>query len=264
MRLVMYGFAVALLIIGSALTTDAAKVEDKGLILYFSFDEANGGTLEDGTGGGNDGEIVDGAKIVKDEVVHGKGSMLFAKPGDSVQVDSFKELADYGDNSYLFWLNFTDPNSGGWDQIIAKKAPGSDRSPGIWTCNRVPLYIHYRFNPGNAGTHCAGPDGEDDTFDENKWYHIAGVKEDAELKFYVDGKEVVKIAVPKDHAQGDEKLYIGKTGYNAAKFYIDDLYVYDRAVSAKEVTDIMDGGLLPVEPEDKVATTWGQLKNRRD
>ncbi|MDE0324087.1 MAG: hypothetical protein OXN27_09220 [Candidatus Poribacteria bacterium] len=264
MRLVMYGFAVALLIIGSALTTDAAKVEDKGLILYFSFDEANGGTLEDGTGGGNDGEIVDGAKIVKDEVVHGKGSMLFAKPGDSVQVDSFKELADYGDNSYLFWLNFTDPNSGGWDQIIAKKAPGSDRSPGIWTCNRVPLYIHYRFNPGNAGTHCAGPDGEDDTFDENKWYHIAGVKEDAELKFYVDGKEVVKIAVPKDHAQGDEKLYIGKTGYNAAKFYIDDLYVYDRAVSAKEVTDIMDGGLLPVEPEDKVATTWGQLKKRRD
>ena len=264
MRLVMYVLAVALLIIGSALTTDAAKVEDKGLILYFSFDEAKGGNLEDGTGGGNDGEIVDGAKIVKDEVKHGKGSMLFAKPGDSVQVDSFKELADYGDNSYLFWLNFTDPNSGGWDQIIAKKAPGSDRSPGIWTCNRVPLHIHYRFNPGNAGTHCAGPDGENDTFDTGKWYHIAGVKEDAELKFYVDGKEVVKIAVPKDHAQGDEKLYIGKTGYNAAKFYIDDLYVYDRAVSAKEVTDIMEGGLLPVEPEGKVATTWGQLKNRRD
>ena len=81
MRLGMYVLAVALLIIGSALTTDAAKVEDKGLILYFSFDEAKGGTLEDGTGGGNDGEIVDGAKIVKDEVVHGKGSMLFAKPG---------------------------------------------------------------------------------------------------------------------------------------------------------------------------------------
>ena len=78
MRLVMYVLAVALLIIGSALSTDAAKVEDKGLILYFSFDEAKGGTLEDETGGGNDGEIVDGAKIVKDEVVHGKGSMLSA------------------------------------------------------------------------------------------------------------------------------------------------------------------------------------------
>ena len=263
MRLVMYVLAVVLLIIGSALTTDARNVQDKGLILYFSFDSEKGGKLIDETGGGNDGEIVDGAKIDKNKGVY-KGAMLFAKGADSVQVDSFKELADYTDNSYLFWLNFTDPNSGGWDQIIAKKAPGSDRSPGIWTCNRVPLHIHYRFNPGNAGTHCAGPDGENDTFDENKWYHIAGVKEDAELKFYVDGEEVVKIAVPKDHAQGDEKLYIGKTGYNAAKFWIDDLYVYDRALSAKEVVNVMEGGLLPVEPQDKLSTTWGQLKRNRD
>lgn len=263
MRLSMYLLAVALLILGSTFTTQA-KVQDDGLILYFSFDAAKGGTLEDETGGGNNGEIVDGAKIVTNEVVHGKGSMLFAKPGDSVTVDSFKELEDYTDNSYLFWLNFTDPNSGGWDQIIAKKAPSSDRSPGIWTCNRVPLHIHYRFNPGNAGTHCAGPDGENDTFDTGKWYHIAGVKEDAELKFYVDGKEVVKIAVPKEHAQGAEKLYIGRTGYNAAKFYIDDLYVYDRAVDADEVEEIMDGKLLPVEPADKLTTTWGQMKTRRD
>ena len=137
MRSMVYLFAVALLMMGSALSTDAANVQDKGLILYFSFDEAKGGTLVDGTGGGNDAEIVDGAKIVKNEGVYG-GSMLFAKGADSVTVDSFKELEDYTDNSYLFWLNFTDPNSGGWDQIIAKKAPGSDRSPGIWTCNRVP------------------------------------------------------------------------------------------------------------------------------
>ena len=263
MRLVMYVLAVALLIIGSALATHA-EVADKGLILYFSFDDAKGGKLVDETGGGNDAEIVDGAKIVKDEVVHGKGAMLFAKAGDGVTVDSFKELEDYTDNSYLFWLNFTDPNSGGWDQIIAKKAPGSDRSPGIWTCNRVPLHIHYRFNPGNAGSHCVGPKGEGDTFDENKWYHIAGIKEGTDFLFYIDGKEVDKQTVPKDHAQGEEKLYIGKTGYAAAKFYIDDLYIYDRALSEKEVVNVMDGGLLPVEPHDKLASTWGQLKKNRD
>jgi len=257
----MYVLAAAL-IVGSTLSTYAA-VEDDGLILYFSFDEAKGGTLVDETGGGNDAEIVDGAKIVKNEGVYG-GSMLFAKGADSVTVDSFKELEDYTDNSFLFWLNFTDPNSGGWDQIIAKKAPGSDRSPGIWTCNRVPLHIHYRFNPGNAGSHCVGPDGEGDTFDENKWYHIAGIKEGTDFLFYIDGKVVDEQTVPKDHVQGAEKLYIGRTNYNAAKFYIDDLYVYDRALDADEVTSVMDGKLLPVEPEDKLSTTWGQLKARRD
>ena len=264
MRLVMSVLVVTLLMVGSTLTTDAA-VRDDGLILYFSFDEAKGGTIEDETGGGNDGDLVKGAKIATDEVVHGKGSILFEEGTDSVTVDSFKELEDYQDNSYLFWVNFTKANSGGWDQIVAKHAPGSDRSPGIWTCNRVPLHIHYRFNIGNQGTDCAGPDGENDPFEIGEWYHIAGVKKDAKLAFYVNGKKVAEPGVPKDHAQGDAPLYIGKSpSYNSAKFYLDDLYVYDRALDAGEVEDVMDGKLLPVEPEDKLATTWAQMKIRRD
>ena len=263
MRLVMYVLAVALLMVGSAFTTHA-KVQDDGLILYFSFDSEKGGTIKDETGGGNDGDLVKGAKIVTDEVVHGKGSILFEAGTDSVTVDSFKELEDYQDNSYLFWLNFTKPNSGGWDQIIAKKAPGSDRSPGIWTCNRVPLHIHYRFNPGNAGPHCVGPKGEGSTFETGDWHHIAGVKEGAKFLFYVDGEVVDEQAVPKEHTQGAEKLYIGQTGYQAAKFYLDDLYIYERALDADEIEDVMDGKLLPVEPEDKLATTWAQMKTRRD
>ncbi len=263
MRLMLYLFAVSLLMVGSALTTHAV-VQDDGLILYFSFDDAKNGTIMDETGGGNDG-VVDGAEIATDEVVYGKGSLLCDDGNDSVSVDTFKELEEYTDNSYLFWLNFTDVNSGAWNQIIAKKAPGSDRSPGIWTCNRASLHIHYRFNPGNQGTLCAGPEGEDDEFAVGDWHHIAGVKEGDQLKFYVDGEVVVEQSVPASHAQGAEKLYIGKTGYNAALFYIDDLYVYDRALSADEVENIMEGGLLtPVEPQDKLATTWGHLKTRRD
>lgn len=262
MRLIMYSLAVALLIVGSALTTHAA-VQDEGLILYFSFDEANGNTVVDGTGGGNDG-VIDGAEIVSDEVVHGKGSILFDDGNDSVTVESFAALENYTDNSYLFWLNFGALNSGAWNQIIAKKAPGSDRSPGIWTCNRVSLHIHYRFNPGNAGSHCVGPEGEGDEFAAGDWHHIAGIKEGTGFKFYIDGEVVDEQTVPAAHAQGEEKLYIGKTGYNAALFYIDELFVYDRALSGGEVIDVMEGLLTPVEPQDKLTTTWGHLKTGRD
>ena len=262
MRLIMYSLAVALLIVGSALTTHAV-VQDEGLILYFSFDEANGNTVTDGTGGGNDG-VIDGAEIVTDEVVHGKGSILFDDGNDSVTVESFAALENYTDNSYLFWLNFGALNSGAWNQIIAKKAPGSDRSPGIWTCNRVSLHIHYRFNPGNAGSHCVGPDGEGDEFAAGDWHHIAGIKEGTGFKFYIDGEVVDEQTVPAAHAQGAEKLYIGKTGYNAALFYIDELFVYDRALSGGEVIDVMEGLLTPVEPKDKLTTTWGHLKTGRD
>ena len=262
MRLIMYLLAVALLIVGSALTTHAV-VQDEGLILYFSFDEADGDMVKDGTGGGNDG-VIDGAEIVSDEVVHGKGSIFFDDGNDSVTVESFAALENYTDNSYLFWLNFAALNSGAWNQIIAKKAPGSDRSPGIWTCNRVSLHIHYRFNPGNAGSLCVGPEGEGDEFAAGDWHHIAGIKEGTDFKFYIDGEVVDEQTVPAAHAQGEEKLYIGKTGYNAALFYIDELFVYDRALSGGEVIDVMEGLLTPVEPKDKLTTTWGHLKTGRD
>ena len=262
MRLMLYLLAVALLMVGSALTTHAA-IEDEGLILYFGFDEAEGNTVKDGTGGGNDG-VIDGAEIVGDEVVHGKGSIFFDDGNDSVTVDSFAALENYTDNSYLFWLNFADLNSGAWNQIIAKKAPGSDRSPGIWTCNRVSLHIHYRFNPGNKGSLCVGPEGEGDEFGAGDWHHIAGIKEGDQFKFYIDGEVVDEQSVPEDHAQGEEKLYIGKTGYASALFYIDELFVYDRALSGGEVIDVMEGLLTPVEPKDKLTTTWGHLKTHRD
>ena len=262
MRLMMYLFAVALLMMSSALTTHAV-IEDEGLILYFSFDEAQGNTVIDGTGGGNDG-VINGAEIVNDEVVHGKGSVLFDDGDDSVEVESFAALEQYTDNSYLFWLNFAALNSGAWNQIIAKKAPGSDRSPGIWTCNRVSLHIHYRFNPGNAGSLCVGPDGEGDEFAAGDWHHIAGIKEGTNFKFYIDGEVVDEQTVPAAHTQGTEKLYIGKTGYASALFYIDELFVYDRALSGGEVIDVMDGLLTPVEPKDKLTTTWGHLKTGRD
>ncbi|MYH81290.1 LamG domain-containing protein [Candidatus Poribacteria bacterium] len=262
MRLIMYLLAVALLIAGSAMTTHAV-VQDDGLILYFSFDAEEDGFVIDETGGGNDG-IINGAEIATDEVVHGKGSLLCDANADGVTVDSFQALEQYTDNSYIFWLNFIVANSGGWDQIIAKKAPGSDRSPGIWTCNRVTLHIHYRFNPGNAGSLCVGPEGEGDEFGIGDWHHIAGVKEGDQFKFYIDGEVVDEQTVPAAHAQGTEKLYIGQTGYNSAKFYMDELFIYDRAVSAAEVTNIMEGNLTPVEPKDKLTTTWGQLKTNRD
>ncbi len=262
MRLIMYLFTVALLILGSAMITHA-QIQDEGLILYFSFDEASGNTVTDGTGGGNDG-LITGAEIATDEVVHGEGSLFCDENGDSVTVESFPALENYQDNSYLFWLNFTVPGSGGWDQIIAKKAPGSDRSPGIWTCNRTTLHIHYRFNPGNAGSLCVGPEGEGDEFATGDWHHIAGIKEGTNFKFYIDGEVVDEQTVPASHLQGTEKLYIGQTNYNSAKFYLDELFVYDRALSSDEVSDIMEGVLTPVEPKDKLSTTWGQLKTRRD
>jgi len=243
-----------------------AGIQD-GLILYFDFDEAQGDTVKDMTGNGHDGTLKEGAEITAGKI--GKGALQIEGGNETMEVDTFAELEIYQDNTYLFWISFTDPASGGWDQIVAKGAPGSDRSPGIWVTPEG-LSIHYRYNPGNLGPWGVNPESGDGRngntfFDMNKWYHIAGVKVGAELIAYVDGGEVAKEAVPVEHAQGEGMLFVGKSqtyGGPGAKFIIDELAVYDRPLDPDEILTVMDGGLAtPVEPGGKLASTWGDVKS---
>ena len=264
MRLSMVLIALSLFLLAIILPSPAQNVKDKGLILYFSFDKENGGKIKDQTGGGNDGDLNKG-EINTKESVYGKGALEMKDPQSSLEVESFKELEDYQDNSYLFWLYFIEGTNGAWSQIIAKKAPGSDRSPGIWICPDT-LNIHWRFNPGNTGCDRCGPDGEGSLFKLKKWYHVAGVKKGTDLFYYVDGKEVAKkTGQPKDHTQGEEKLYIGRSGpvnYRSATFIIDDLYVYNRALKEKEVNGVKEGKLLAVAPQDKLTALWAHIKRK--
>ncbi len=95
------------------------------------------------------------------------------------------------------------------------------------------------------------------------WYHIAGVKEGGQFIGYTDGKETAKEAVPKEHTQGPYSLFVGNSpayGGPAAKFIMDELVFYNRAIDPKEIDEIMDGGFLSVDTNSKVASTWGNIK----
>ena len=264
MRFIKCLCVLTLIFAWSGLSSQADAAAE-GLILYFGFDSENGGKVKDGTGGGNDGELTAGAAITKQEKVHGTGSLEIIDQNASFQVESFKELAEYQDNSYVFWVYFIQGTNGAWSQIIAKPSPGEDRSPGIWVRPNE-LGIHYRFNPGNKGAGYVGPGGNNTQFEREKWYHIAGVREGTKLTFYVDGASTAEYNdIPANINQGADKLYVGKSPrYRAATFHLDDLYIFNRALSADEVKEVKDGQLLPVEPQDKLATTWGQLKTRRN
>ena len=132
---------------------------DDGLILHFTFDDVSGDTVKASSGGGHDGALEAGATVVKDEVKHGTGALRIDGGNQAMNVESFTELEEYQENTLLFWINFTAPASGGWDQVIAKPAPGSDRSPGLWVTPEG-LSIHYRYNPGNLGPWGITPTGK--------------------------------------------------------------------------------------------------------
>ena len=249
---------ISTLAIAFLLVMPAQSSLDKGLLVYFDFDKSEGKTLKN-RANKNDGQMNDKVKLTPKGKY--KGGLDCTDPDSSVIVESFPELEKYNDNTYMFWINFTKGTNGKWSQIVAKKAPGSDRSPGIWICPDT-LNLHWRFNPDNKGTDRCGPTGEGSKFDLNKWYHTAGVKRGSELKLYIDGKEVTKATgIPSPPKQGEEKLYIGKTGYRSATFLLDDLAVYDRALTEAEVNDAKNGKLsTAVELHGKLAVTWGDIR----
>jgi hypothetical protein len=110
-----------------------------------------------------------------------------------------------------------------------------------------------------------GPNGENSDFPLNVWHHIAGVKKGNNLTVYINGVVKGNVGVPANHAQGVEKLYVGKSpSYRAATFIIDDLGIYNRALDEKEVKKDMEGGVLPrdVDIKDKLTTTWANIKQK--
>jgi hypothetical protein len=103
--LITVSFAIMLLVM-MALSASAAL--DPEMILYFAFDEQlDGKKVADLTGGGNDGKLKLGAKITNEpaEVYKGAGALkIFNNISAQFLVESFKEMDNYRENTYTFWL----------------------------------------------------------------------------------------------------------------------------------------------------------------
>lgn len=256
-------FYLVLAILFAVSTSLYAQAGSDGLILYFSFDKAIGDQVPDLSAGSHNGVLKGGAKITT-TAKYGGGALEITPQDAAMEVASFKELSEYQDNTYLFWIYFLAGSNGAWSQVIAKlvTSPASDRAPGIWI-NPDAIGLHYRYNPGNMGFGKIAVGGEGKAFEQKVWYHIAGVKKGAELFFYVNKKEEGKVAVPAKHDQGAGNLYVGKSpSYRAATFIIDDLAIYNRALTAAEITAASDKGYTAVEAKGKLSTLWGDIKTR--
>ena len=87
------------------------------------------------------------------------------------------------------------------------------------------------------------------------------------MKIYVDGEFAVED--PKKFnltGTNDQDLRIGcskdRPQYTFENGMIDDAAIWSRALHEDEISQAMGGELLTVTPKNKVATTWGNIKER--
>ena len=263
-------YLVCLLLIGALCTLTAeiqdvsAQVLDPDLVLYFDYEDFDGDTVLEKSGRGYDGAI-NGSVTQSNDGKFGKAALFAA--GSFLDLDGpnvkSEDIPTEG-MSILAWLNVesvTDmaifnARAGDNTWLVHPEARGGgnyrwlNRSPGGTTIFDI-----------KAGVNKA-----------NEWMHYAGTfsRADALAVLYINGEKVgeeaARVGTP-IVGDWDSGARVGVNIDDNRPFtgLMDELNVWKRGLSEKEVNDIMNNGLGPlltaVEARDKLATTWGRLKS---
>lgn len=168
----------------------------------------------------------------------------------ALSVDTFTIMA---------WINvpgFT----GTWQTIVTLNTDGPIRNYGLFI-NEGSGLIHYSFTSNKAWQSFNAKTNVVD----GKWHHIAATYDRSKFICYVDGK--VDGETPINNLKPDTAVNVPVTigswvGGGWLKGSVDEVALYDNALTSAQIADIMNKGLstTAVNIEHKLATCWGTLK----
>lgn len=259
--------ALALLQLSSSM---AAQV-DESLALYLSFDEGSGKEAKDISKYNNNGEFKGEPKWVDGKF--GK-ALWFDGVDDHVQVPDSESLRVHEAVTVMAWINAERHGFPGtnYQGVVAKGNP--PRSYSLYT--HVPSEGLHFSTSAAAPTPYYGSVTSGKKVALNEWVHVAVVAETAKNggshKYYINGEPAGEKPFPELTAlPGDSDtapVLIGRTPEGSRFFLgaIDEVRIWNRALSEDEIKAQMDRGsegVISVQPQNKLTTMWGQIKNVR-
>ena len=242
----------------------SAQILDPDLVLYFDYENFDGNTVLEKSGRGYDGEI-NGDVTQADDGKFGKAAHFAANSfldldGPNVKAE---DIPTEG-MSLLAWINVESVSDmalfnaratdGTWLVHPEARGDGNFR----WL-NRGP-------NPGRTIFDIRAGKNE-----ANKWQHYAGTFSYADelAVLYINGEKVGEEKSRLDTLIADNWGQGARVGFNIDDKrpftgLMDEFNLWKRGLSEQEVLDIMTNGiaatLTAVDPQGKLATTWGKLK----
>lgn len=229
----------------------ALDIKDEELLLYLPFNEGNGDTAEDLSPHGNDGKL------------NGDADWVDGKFGKAMEFTAAGEVKspyiELNEKSFTVTMWVKPALSGGDQQCVFTQTQ----------VNAQNTSLHYRIYTN--GTVRMGFYGNDldapAAVEADKWAHITfwlDVKGKSR-QIYIDGKSVAedagKAGIEYLGTAGD--TIVGSWGNTGQRFngIIDEVMVWDRALSEDDIKRSMeDLTIFPVDPVDKVTTTWASMK----
>jgi len=212
-----------------------------GLQAYYTLNEGSGALAGDSSGNNNSGTI-SGATWTT-----GKkgGGLSFDGINDYVRTPGSSSLA-ISENAITIsaWVNYLNTNT---HQIFIAKPykEGSHVSP-YFSYSMHGLFVNStqirpRFWLAIGGT--AKSVSSSELLNSQTWYHLTGVYNGSTMKIYINGVERGSVSVSGNITSYTTPLLIGANGgfTECYKGSIDDVRIYNRALSNQEVQDLYTG-----------------------
>lgn len=242
-------------VIASAIQRSHAELE--GLVGAWLLDEGKGNVAKDASGNGHDGEIR------KTKWVDGKfGKALELGPNDSAVVIPHSDDLTLEFFTITGWVKCE--INGAWQTIVTKTGQDEGAQPRNYGTFVVPNNggIHFSLQGGNTKINSV------ETVTGGKWHFVVMTRDKkGMLRGYIDGKQVVEGDSQKP-GENDEAVTIGAGGGGTRYWMIgavDEVAIFDRALSEGEILTLMNDGLekaSAVDASGKLAITWGAIKKR--
>lgn len=258
-------YLLFILILALVCGTYAAADLLEGLVLYMPLDEGTGQKTEDFSENGFEGELQGGAKWVDGkfgQAIEFKASADFVEVADDAVFHIEDEITQAA------WINL-DRLPGAHAIVFGTRMGGGGRHIGFG----------YGMNPGNgikvwtngAGGGFLDINDNKTALDTGKWYYLSYTHTSAnkgKVKIYVNGEVTHEQDSnnPVAPAAATSRIQIGTWGGEAWPGIVDEVRLWNRALSDDEMKESMDMGadeFLAVNPQDKLATLWGTIKRLR-
>jgi hypothetical protein len=209
-------------------TDKALYGSDQDLIAHWKLDDEPGSSVALDSAGTNDGDLNGDPTWTAGRI---EGALNFDGDGDYVSLDSISALA--GDNfTVQAWVN-VDESAGVWNPVMMQHNLSNDGCYFYVSNDRPSFYIV----DGSGFAQAASPE----VVNSGQWYHVAATNDGSNLKLYVDGR-LTDSASSAGLTGVSYNAYIGCEPVSLLYYtgLIDDVRVYDRALSSSEFRGIAD------------------------
>lgn len=227
------------------------------------FNEGNGDNAKDSSENGNDGKIIGGAKWV--DGVFGM-ALEFDGTDDWIEVQHSDTVGFKKGTSFTITLHFKGSKVGG--SLVGKGYED--------TTQVKPWYLLWNGGgDANVSFYLRTSADQNSRIDstipvsDEKWHFIAAVA-DADAKkisLWIDGKKNLEgnLNVSDGYGTNDSVFHIARHFDRYTKGIIDDIGLFNVALSKNDMDTIMDHGLedaAAVDAFSKLATAWGKIKRK--